>query len=1501
MRKFLLFAASLMVSVCSFAQWVKPAAPAISPMAVGEELYLYNSEADGFLLGANDWGTRASVSPTLGHKVYLEVGTVEGSYYITNYVLEGGMANQIGYMFIDEDGKNIWVDNTKEGKTNNQYTFEAKGDGTYKIGLSEANANVNPAVYTGAYLGLVPAWQDTRIYVCDPENSEGYSMDDCQLTWYFVAPDAYEAYTTAMKQYLAAVALGKAIEEAEAVPGVDATVLAAAQAAYGNSEATPEELQAQTTALEEAVQAAKLNVASLDNPVEVLANQGIATDFNDGEPTGWSSTTGAQNKQANNGNNAEDYSITGNHYENWNWDAFSIGKVTATATNLPTGVYRLNALAFANVTGTTYLYAGESQKLVEATKINIDQPMELFAFTADGKMSIGLDVQAKAPNWIGLDNVYLYYVGESAESYQKLIEETMAGEPDYEALLAEGEAYCQLSVYEAYKAAKENFVAATSTEAMTTAYPAFMSASKALAASVAAYKVYADMVNDANEFRANTTSDSEEVTLLADYLDEETAADGQYNGNGGAQYILTEGTLDNTQIAAEAAYLEIILADAKANSKADGDDCTDLLKNPNFAEQGGWTSAVGPVWPAGNQETFPVVEVQNMVCNVYQELTNLQNGLYEFNLQGVFRPSDNYADETVEDKIQAYAYINSFETKISSGKADLINSADDASAAFADGKYPVKVYGLVTDGTMKLGITNRLRTADGCYLWAGGAKLTFRAKNADVLAQVISETMPKAEALQNSYAGAPELAALAEAIEEAQGAEDAYAALIALKSAMEAVEAGTTAYANLAVALKSLSDAIENNTTASVITIKNAQAVLDEAQAAYNEQSYSTEEAEQATSDVNAAAVSIKMGGDIASEDNPVDYSSMIVNNTFDPDRGDKSSTYIEGWTTTAMNGYKQFTVSYNRAPFELNQKLSGLPKGKYKVTVHTYYRAGYYNEEEERIANGEETHLTTLYAQTSAETFTKPVLNLSEGADADNLGVNCYTLSNGLYAPDGTTPTAAWFAAGRYLNELVFTVPEDGEVTIGLSKTEVFANDYEVVGEWNLWYMGDPDAAKADTIDMTDVIINPTFDPDRGDKSSTYIEGWTTTAMNGYKQYTVSYNRSGFELYQDLSGLPAGKYYATVHTYYRAGYWNEEETRIANGEETHLTTLYAETSAKKYTTPVMNLTEGADADNLGVNCYTLSNGLYAPDGTTPTAAWFAAGRYLNKIEFTVPEDGKVRIGLSKTEVYANDYEVVGEWKLYYLGQPQIEENDVTDLIVNPTFDPDRGSKDAGTIEGWTTTAMNGYKQYTVSYNRSAFELNQKLTGLPEGTYRVTVHTYYRAGYYDEEETRIANGEETHLTTLYAQTTDKKYSVPVMNLAEGADADALDVKCYTLSNGLYAPDGTTPTAAWFAAGRYLNELMFYVGADGEVTIGLSKTETFANDYEVVGAWNLYYYGSGNNVDDIATGITITDATPVAVAMPVSFYSLSGTRMAVPQKGINIVKMSDGSVRKVLVK
>ena len=71
MKKTALFLATLLMSLATAsAQWVRPV-PEFSDIVVdGSTIqYLYNVEAGGFLLGANDWNTRASISQSKGYKM----------------------------------------------------------------------------------------------------------------------------------------------------------------------------------------------------------------------------------------------------------------------------------------------------------------------------------------------------------------------------------------------------------------------------------------------------------------------------------------------------------------------------------------------------------------------------------------------------------------------------------------------------------------------------------------------------------------------------------------------------------------------------------------------------------------------------------------------------------------------------------------------------------------------------------------------------------------------------------------------------------------------------------------------------------------------------------------------------------------------------------------------------------------------------------------------------------------------------------------------------------------------------------------------------------------------------------------------------------------------------------------------------------------------------------------------------------------------------------------
>lgn len=1079
MKKTALTTCLLLSALAASAQiWNAPDAPEKTPLATGEELYLFNRDAKAFFLGANDWETRASVSKDRGYKVYVQPAEETSFFYLTDYV-ETKQQVMYTYAYKIQGYQNVWVDfnspTDESGERTMTWALTLQDDGCYTIESAEGKDNEMSDLY--GKLGLVPSYGDNKLYLCSDFVFPN-DIGQFQTSWYFVSPSTYDTYTAALLLYNTATALEATIAEAKTVNGVDTQALADAESVYANASSTQAELDAANQALATAVYKARVANATVSNPLEMLKYQEIEQTFTDGTSTGWISTTGAQNQQASNGNNAKDFSVTGNHYENWSASAFTPGKVYATAKNLPAGVYLFNALAYTVSDGGLFLFAGSRSTAVTATNIDIDAPTEVFSYlTGEGDMEIGLRLEEKGTNWIGIDNVNLYYLGDSDEAFTLLAQNILATDTDYTELAGgEGYEFYEQASYNAYETLHSQLQAATTRDEIVSILDAYTQAYEAAANSMQAYNEYYQLFLEASEWIEATTSESEAVYDLTDYLqiDDETG----FNGNGTAPHILQAGTLTAQQIVSEKEYLSTLLTNAIAGSFSDGDDCTGMIKNPHFDTADGWTKVGFAEYPTGLDE-YHVAEGYSIVFDVYQEITNLQNGLYELNLYDFYRPA-NYGTEDYDKAPRAYVYMNGFEKNLNtiesgakpeqglSGETQIAgigfvpNDVASAAAAFQEGRYAQTLYALVTDGTLKIGVRNDLRY-EGCWAVWSDMKLTFRAKNATALEEVLEMTMPQADILaQQSKCGTAELNALADAISTAENETEGYAlydAFVALKLAMDNVVAGTAIYSDLKLAIDQLAEAIASKPDYK--DIAKARALYDEAFAAYEAGSYDTAKAQEKTVEVSAMTVAIKFDG---GENDVQDVTSLIVNPTFDPEKGDKSTGYIEGWTTSAMNGYKQNTVSYNRASIELKQTINGLPKGDYEVTVHTYYRAGYYDEEWNlyKAQGAEATHLTTLYAITDDDDFQTPVMNLFEGASPNRVGdEKCYQYSdgeiNGWYAPDGTTPTVIWFDDGRYLNTLRFTVSEEGgSVTIGLEKNEILPNDYEVVGAWHLYYLGD-------------------------------------------------------------------------------------------------------------------------------------------------------------------------------------------------------------------------------------------------------------------------------------------------------------------------------------------------------------------------------------------------------------------------------------------------------------
>lgn len=192
----------------------------------------------------------------------------------------------------------------------------------------------------------------------------------------------------------------------------------------------------------------------------------------------------------------------------------------------------------------------------------------------------------------------------------------------------------------------------------------------------------------------------------------------------------------------------------------------------------------------------------------------------------------------------------------------------------------------------------------------------------------------------------------------------------------------------------------------------------------------------------------------------PNDYTNMIVNADLTGEGGfdDTGTKHIDGSGVVKVG---------NAAAFDFKQTIANLPAGQYKLTAQAAYRyGGDEAAEAAAIAGGTETKLIQLYATVGEKTFATPVQNRYDGAsETDYANGEGSVVVNEKYVPNSTNAVKAWFAAGQYVNEVIFNIAEAGDVTIGINRTGTPESDYTVIGPWTLTRLGDA------------VVPNPTYE----------------------------------------------------------------------------------------------------------------------------------------------------------------------------------------------------------------------------------------------------------------------------------------------------------------------------------------------------------------------------------------------------------------------------------------
>ena len=299
-----------------------------------------------------------------------------------------------------------------------------------------------------------------------------------------------------------------------------------------------------------------------------------------------------------------------------------------------------------------------------------------------------------------------------------------------------GETIAQMSLISAYLEDLEALSSSPDIDTFIADYNALADQRQSIQSCAEAYAAYIAKVEETEEFlNDNPKIDNAKARLLRSYLTEYNEPTDDFP-HGSAKYILDKLELSEEEIKAETALIDTKLTEAIAATTVAGTEITMLFTNADLRDEfNGWEGKPGT--GTGTSATSPIVgaECFNDTMDMYQTLTGLQNGIYELQVNGAYRPypyndfyNVNYAatlytnnihnffQTNIEGMIDVEDAIDGVNCNITGSIADFPIEEDDevigytmqgvvsCANAFQAGRYPNSVLCYVTDGTLTIGI-----------------------------------------------------------------------------------------------------------------------------------------------------------------------------------------------------------------------------------------------------------------------------------------------------------------------------------------------------------------------------------------------------------------------------------------------------------------------------------------------------------------------------------------------------------------------------------------------------------------------------------------------------------------------------------------------------------------------------------------------------------------------------------------------------------------------------
>lgn len=1087
-----------------------------------------NILADKWLTKGNAYGTQTSLGDSgLGFVIVPnkgDDGQPNGTYSFCNDKSGkfGAFSNKMFLNSVDEYGGNSYVDYNNQGIEKTYWKVTPNGT-TFRFQSNE---------HPDTYAGYNP--NDTGL------DGKGESAKDGQFRPALTADDSY-GLDWAAYPYTYFYRLEKLKDQINSAhdEGLDVT---AVEAIYNNPNAEYWQLKEASRMITDARRNKAMAEATAESRVDITE---YAPDANCDALTGWTHDCIYDDKgDVGHGGHGTNWQTNSHAYtapdgyqtekfiERWvhgNSDPvtgteevagagrLSDGVLSQTLHKLPAGGYKVTCYAMATqqTKGDDFKVEGVSvfadtkstpNSQVVATKAGVPQKYEFLLDIKEGEdLTIGFKLENCTANWVFVDNFQIEYCGSSFKAMN--LNDVQKAAEDLDAKLA-GINACPTYTEKAaefIESARAMTVDGTSDEDINVMKKNLADITAEIEKSSALYAELETLNTTIGEFLAEDPAGDEFEAFMDLYND---CGNEDHEG---AEALMSTWSLDNDALTKYMADLKVLLENAQNASIKPGDDITRKIVNPSFDNgKEGWTVKEGN--PTFN-ETYKNCEVYQNTFDIYQDITNIPDGVYELSVLAFQRVANNdvasKAHDTSTEDITAFIYANDLETPFTSpytyGMKE--NSGDDykynlngeevyipnsmkgMAAATTENPeaYTVTVPMLVEGGTLRIGVREKRRPSNVNGSWGDWAiwdnfRLKYIGSKGEALNAVTTPLIAKAAGLLDSKMNA-EVRAQLEAAKTALETEATVPGIHTLSAAIEAANTSIEAYKPLQTAIENAQtryDENEASSTTSDVAKGLYNAAKTTAENIYNNGTAADAEIPAAIKALNEGVTKYVINDIIAdaSEAKPADITKVIANSDF----ATMNSTgwdVIDGKMAFQANNSVEAGEFFN-CTFNLQQTLVGLPAGMYRLTTQAFYRNGkaakdgsdeltydvnenafiYFSDKEIPTEEGKKVATELPESKQAIKTITAHKIAEDKWNDvglSDNGGL--YKMKDGMYIPDNMITAQAFFrseAGSAYDSEpLNFNYDGNSDFRIGLIKNVTVTNDWTIVKNFKLYYLG--------------------------------------------------------------------------------------------------------------------------------------------------------------------------------------------------------------------------------------------------------------------------------------------------------------------------------------------------------------------------------------------------------------------------------------------------------------